>query len=104
MCHLLLFSRRFLGESSPLLVRRGGCAIKKKMRSHLSPRRRAGRSHRNLAREGPPRPLQQGGCCDIFLYVAATPPHEEGTTLAHLFAAITALLSLSLTGVMAFGS
>src|SRR5262249_18427182 len=29
---------------NPLLVSRGGCAIKKKLRSHLSPRRRSGRS------------------------------------------------------------
>ena len=35
-------------ETIPLLVRRGGCAVNKKSRSHLSPRRRGGRSQRML--------------------------------------------------------
>ena len=35
--------RKILGseKSSPPQPRRGGCAVKKKLRSHLSPRRRA---------------------------------------------------------------
>jgi len=48
----------------PLLVRRGGCAVNQKSRSHLIPRRRGGRSQaafqnafRSQNGERPPRPL-----------------------------------------------
>src|SRR2546425_13075039 len=34
----------------PLLLRRGGCAVNKMSRSHLSPRRRGGRSQANVSK------------------------------------------------------
>src|SRR5205823_13209651 len=58
----------------PLLVRRGGCAVNKKSRSYLIPRRRGGRSQapfqnafRSQTCERPPRPLHQRRLRGIFL-------------------------------------
>src|SRR2546425_1384519 len=75
------------GRIIPLLVRRGGCAVNKKSRSHLIPRRRGGRSQtafqnafRSLACERPLRPRHQRRLRGILINVASTPPHEEGNS------------------------
>src|SRR5438876_7263706 len=69
----------------PLLVRRGGCAVNKKSRSHLIPRRWGGRAHttfqnafRSQPCERPPRPLHKRRLRGILIDVASTPPQEEG--------------------------
>src|SRR5437870_11990914 len=50
--------------------RRGGCAVKKKSRSHLSPRRRRGVDKPNtFCGPTPPRPLHQRWLRSIFLDV-----------------------------------
>jgi len=54
-------------KNIPLLVRRGGCAIKKMLRSNLSSRRRSGRSQLALRCERPPRPLLIRTLRGIFL-------------------------------------
>src|SRR5437870_13801869 len=63
----------------PLLLRRGGCAVNKKSRSHLIPLRRGGRSQatfqnafRNRTFERPPRPLHQRRLRGILVDVAST--------------------------------
>jgi hypothetical protein len=65
---------------SPLLVRRGGCAIKKTSRSHLSSRRRGGwlTNHVSTATT-PSAPSRRLRC--IFFDVASTPPHEGNNIL-----------------------
>jgi len=95
----------------PLLVRRGGRDSKKMPRSLLigadggrsprkpdraQPSRKSRRSHRNVTCERPPRLRRLGGLRRNFLDAAATPPHEEGTTLAHLVAASPRCVSVSL--------
>ena len=61
--------------NSPPHMRRGGCAVKKKSRSHLSPRRRGGVDKPNtFCGPTPPRPLHQRWLRSIFLDVASTPP------------------------------
>src|SRR5262252_2344036 len=71
--------------NNPLLVRRGGCARKKKSRSYRSGadgvvahEASFRNASRNVACERPPRPLQIKWLRTIFLDVASTPPHEEG--------------------------
>src|SRR5262245_21381879 len=70
--------------TNPLLVRRGGCAIKKKSRSYRSGAdgvvahdASVGMHFCSLSCERPPRPLQIMWLRTIFLDVASTPPHEE---------------------------
>jgi hypothetical protein len=71
-----------LDRRSPLLVRRGACASNKKPRSLRSG---AGGvvAHEACFCERPPRPLRLRRLRGIFIDVASTPPHEEGTTLLH---------------------
>src|SRR2546428_3220303 len=67
----------------PLLVRRGGCGINKKSRSHRSAADgavahtiRLKNALRNITCERPPRPRLFG--TGSFFNGASTPPHEEG--------------------------
>ena len=61
--------------NSPPQMRRGGCAVKKKSRSHLSPRRRGGVDKPNtFCGPTPPRPLHQRWLRSFFLDVVSTPP------------------------------
>src|SRR3989442_14465370 len=73
--HMLKQAAIFRQATFPSFRRRGGCAIKKKPRSHLISRRRGGRSRRSVservsetfARKRPPRPLHGRWLRDIFL-------------------------------------
>ena len=70
-----------MGQAGPLLSRRrGGCAIKKKLRSNLSSRRRGGVAQEFLDHTTPSAPSEEAS--RRFLDVASTPPPaEEGTRL-----------------------
>src|SRR5207302_612795 len=60
---------------SPPQLRRGGCAVKKKLRSSSFPRRRGGVDQPPLIYgPAPPRPLPIRWLRDIFVEVASTPP------------------------------
>ena len=74
-------SRNRTGERNPLLVRRGGRDIKKMPRSHLVG------ADGVVAHTETPLVSDHPGCAasvasHLFLTGAATPPHEEGITLA----------------------
>jgi hypothetical protein len=60
-------------HDSPPWIRRGGCAIKKILRSHISSRRRGGWFNPPINRKlnQPPRPLLKRRLRDIFLAVAS---------------------------------
>src|SRR5262245_24965101 len=65
-------------QCNPLLVRRGGCGIKK-ISAKPSSGPQPGWSLAGKRRERPPRPLPQRWLRSICFEVASTPPHEEGT-------------------------
>jgi polyvinyl alcohol dehydrogenase (cytochrome) len=77
--------RRFLSIAIPLLVRRGG-----------RDSGRGGRSRVTFRFERPPRLRRFGGLRRLFLYAAATPPHEEGIFVSRcfLFGALVTFFSL----------
>src|SRR5215510_2231092 len=87
-----------LWTSIPLLTRRGACAIKKKMRSHLIERRRGGRLYRNVTCERPPRPLLIRRLGGIFLMSRPPLLTRRGILLAVLFT-----LGVTTTAVSAEG-
>ena len=62
----------------PLLVRRGGCGIKKMSAKPTLAPQTGWSLTRNVTCERPPRPLHLGWLRRHFLDVASTPPHEEG--------------------------
>ena len=66
--------RRFesSGYGSPPQQRRGGCAIKKKLRSHLNSRRRGSVVQKFLGHTTPSAPLKEAS--QLLLDVASTPP------------------------------
>jgi hypothetical protein len=68
-------------ERSPLLVRRGGCGIKKILaQPTLAPQ--TGWSLTSYIPRVSDHPVRSNKeASRHFLYVASTPPHEEGTTL-----------------------
>ncbi len=87
--------------AAPLLSsRRGGCAIKKKLRSDLSSRRRGGVAKNCLIT--PPRPLLSTEASRLFLDVAATSPAaQEGSSrliigmyVTHAAARLSASMSI----------
>jgi mono/diheme cytochrome c family protein len=77
--------RRLLSIAIPLLVRRGG-----------RDSGRGGRSRVTCRFERPPRLRRFGGLRRLFLYAAATPPHEEGIFVSRcfLFGALVTFFSL----------
>ena len=89
--YFLAFLTSFSVRHIPLLVRRGGCASKKKTRSHPNGADGVVAYGNNFC-ERPPRPLHSLRLRAIalalrakeasqhFIDVASTPPHEEGNT------------------------
>jgi hypothetical protein len=75
----------------PLLLRRGGCGINKKSRSHRSAAdgvvaytQWSKNAFRNMVCERPPRPLPSKVASRHLFDVASTPPHEEGNMPARM--------------------
>src|SRR2546422_11705977 len=102
---LLVFLARFwVKQNSPPRMRRGGCAINKKMlRSHLERRRRSGADQENYRwLNQPPRPRQQRSFRFIFVHGAATPPFpRRGVQFGCGFAALCLLWFLPFVRVRA---